>query len=76
VDDPGVPNWLDTGGNSEGAIMLRWTEASSGPAPTLRLITLRDLRAQLPDDTPSISNQKREEQLRTRRRSVQLRRRW
>jgi hypothetical protein len=76
LEDPGIPNWLDAGGNSEGAIMLRWTEASSGPAPTLRLISLADLRAQLPDDTPSISPQQREEQLRARRRSVQLRRRW
>jgi hypothetical protein len=76
LEDPGVPNWLDPGGNSEGAIMLRWTEASSGPAPTVRLVNLADLHAQLPDDTPSISPQQREEQLRARRRSVQLRRRW
>jgi hypothetical protein len=76
LDDPGIPNWLDPGGNSEGAIMLRWTEASSGPAPTLRLVNLADLNAQLPHDTPNISPQKREERLRARRRSVQLRRRW
>jgi hypothetical protein len=76
LEDPGIANWLDPGGNSEGAIMLRWTEASSGPAPMLRLVNLADLRAQLPDDTPNISPQQREEQLRARRRSVQLRRRW
>jgi hypothetical protein len=76
LEDPGIPNWLDPGGNNAGAIMLRWTEASSGPAPTLRLVNLADLHAQLPDDTPIISVQKREEQLRARRRSVQLRRRW
>jgi hypothetical protein len=76
LEDPGIPNWLDPGGNSEGAIMLRWTEASSGPAPTLRLVNLADLHAQVPDDTPNISPQQREEQLRARRRSVQLRRRW
>jgi hypothetical protein len=76
LDDPGIPNWLDPGGNSEGAIMLRWTEASSGPAPTLRLVNLSDFRAELPSDTPYVSPQQREEQLRARRRSVQLRRRW
>jgi hypothetical protein len=76
VDDPGVPNWLDTGGNSEGAIMLRWTEASSGPAPMLKLVDLADLRAQLPADTPRVSPEKRDEQVRARRRSVQMRRRW
>ena len=76
LDDPGVPNWLDTGGNSEGAIMLRWTEASSGPTPSLRLIDLTDLRSQLPPDTPDVAREMREAQLRTRRRAVQYRRRW
>jgi hypothetical protein len=76
LEDPGIPNWLDPGGNNAGAIMLRWTEASSGPAPTLRLVNLADVRAQLPNDMPYISPQQREEQLRARRRSVQLRRRW
>jgi hypothetical protein len=76
LDDPGVPNWLDPGGNSEGAIMLRWTEASSGPQPALRLVDLADLRSQLPEDTPQVSPETREAQLRARRRGVQLRRRW
>ena len=76
LDDPGVPNWLDPGGNSEGAIMLRWTEASSGPQPSLRLIDLADLRKVLPADTPFASPETRQTQLRVRRRGVQLRRRW
>lgn len=76
LEDPGVPNWLDPGGNSEGAIMLRWTEASSGPQPSLRLVDLADLRRELPADTPVISPADREAKLRARRRGVQLRRRW
>jgi hypothetical protein len=76
LEDPGVPNWLDPGANSEGAIMLRWTEASSGPEPTLQLLDLDDLRAQLPVDTPVVSTEAREAQLRSRRRGAQLRRRW
>lgn len=76
LDDPGVPNWLDPGGNHEGAIMLRWTEASSGPAPTLTVLDARDLRAQLPADTPLVTPAEREQQLRARRRAVQWRRRW
>jgi Protein of unknown function (DUF1214) len=76
LDDPGVPNWLDTGGNLEGAIMLRWTEASSGPAPTLQLVDAASLSDQLPPDTPLISTDERQQQLRARRRAVQLRRRW
>ena len=76
LDDPGVPNWLDPGGNSEGAVMLRWTEASSGPQPSLRLVDLADLRRELPADTPTISQELRDSQLRARRRGVQWRRRW
>jgi hypothetical protein len=76
LEDPGVPNWLDPGGNSEGAVMLRWTEASSGPEPSLRLVDLANLREELPEDTPGVSIETREAQLRARRRGVQLRRRW
>ena len=75
-DDPGVPNWLDPGGWSEGAIMLRWTEASSGPEPTLRAVPLTALRDHLPADTPTVDADARQESLRARRRGVQLRRRW
>ncbi len=76
LEDPGVPNWLDPGGNSEGAIMLRWTGASNAPEPRLRLVDLADLRRELPEDTPAVSSDSREIQLRARRRGVQLRRRW
>jgi len=76
LEDPGVPNWLDPGGWREGAIMLRWTEASSGPAPTLRLVALDALRGALPADTPLVSPDERQAVLRARRRGVQLRRRW
>jgi hypothetical protein len=76
ADDPGVPNWLDTGGNLEGAIMLRWTGASSGPAPSLTVVDSADLKSRLPTGTPQVSKTEREEQLRARRRSVQWRRRW
>ena len=75
-DDPGVSNWLDPGGNSDGAIMLRWTGASSGPEPTLRLADIADLRALLPSDTPLVTPEQREAQLRARRRGAQMRRRW
>ena len=76
ADDPGVPNWLDTGANNEGAIMLRWTGASSGPAPILTVVDAAELKSRLPADTPSVSKKEREEALRARRRSVQWRRRW
>lgn len=76
LDDPGVPNWLDPGGNREGAIMLRWTEASSGPVPTLRAVPQAELRAHLPADTPVVTPEARREALIHRRRGAQMRRRW
>lgn len=76
LDDPGVPNWLDPGGWSDGSIMLRWTEASSGPEPALTPVPLNELRAHLPAGTPSISSDERQIALRARRRGVQLRLRW
>lgn len=76
LEDPGIANWLDPGGWSEGAIMLRWTEASSGPAPRLTEVSLDGLDAYLPADTPRVDAARREQELRARRRGVQLRRRW
>ena len=76
LDDPGVPNWLDPGGWSEGAIMLRWTEADSAPVPALTSIRWDELRAHLPADTPRVSPEVRDQALRARRRGVQFRRRW
>jgi hypothetical protein len=76
LEDPGVPNWLDPGGWAEGAIMLRWTEASSGPEPSLRQVPLDALREHVPADTPVISAGERDRRLRKRRTGVQLRRRW
>ncbi len=76
LEDPGVPNWLDPGGHAEGSLMLRWTEASSGPEPSLRLVPLTELRQHLPDSTAVVTPEARQTALRQRRRSAQLRRRW
>ena len=76
LEDPGVPNWLDPGGWSEGAVMLRWTEASSAPLPSLRSVPLHALRTVLPRGTPVVTPEERQASLRKRRRGVQLRRRW
>ncbi len=76
LEDPGVPNWLDPGGWTEGALMLRWTEASSGPAPVVTAVPMAALRDHLPTDTPFMSVEERQDSLRQRRRGAQLRRRW
>ena len=76
LQDPGVANWLDPGGWSEGAVMLRWTGASDAPEPRMRTVPLDRLRAELPAATSVVDPDERQRSLRARRRGVQLRRRW
>lgn len=43
-EDPGCPNWLDTGGRMHGVIAVRWVNADALPLPTTRVVALPDLR--------------------------------
>jgi len=74
--DPGVHNWLDTGGFTEGTIYGRWLQCSSAPVPTLHRVKLADIRQHLPADTPAVSADERRQLLRQRRIGAQMRRRW
>ena len=74
--DPGVPNWLDTGGVARGVILARWTECSIAPDPDLTRIKLSDLHQHLPVDTPRVTPEERDAAIRLRRKGAQLRRRW
>lgn len=75
-DDPGVPNWLDTAGRTTGTILGRWNRASSAPLPTVAVVPLAEVRAQLPADTPTVAADERDAALRRRLRAAQRRRRW
>jgi hypothetical protein len=74
--DPGVPNWLDTAGHSRGLIQGRWFDVDSRPLPTLRKVSLAQLRSHLPPDTPTVSADAREQLIRERRRALQERPLW
>jgi hypothetical protein len=74
--DPGVPNWLDTAGYSQGGIQGRWTDCSSQPVPSLRKVAFSDVRRLLPPDTPSITPAERQTIIRERRASFQQRPIW
>ena len=76
VQDPGIANWLDTGGNTYGMLIGRWYRCSSHPTPSLKKVKLEDVRQHLPASTPAFSAAQRAEQLRQRRIGAQLRRRW
>ncbi|MFL0179456.1 MULTISPECIES: hypothetical protein [unclassified Mycobacterium] len=55
--DPGVANWLDTNGASNGDIALRWqgAEVSSISRPTFEVVSIDDVKDYLPVDTPTVS---------------------
>ncbi len=68
--DPGVPNWLDPGGNEEGTITARFLQADRAPVPELRRVRLAELRDALPASTPDVRPEERRERLLRRRLSV------
>jgi len=65
--DPGIPNWLDTEGRADGMVSYRWIGSSDAPEPTTRIVSLSELRAHLPPDTPSFGPEERRAQLERRR---------
>lgn len=76
LTDPGVPNWLDPAGYTEGGIYGRWYDCDSAPLPTITRVKLADLRDHLPADTAVVTPAERAEELRLRVRACQRRRRW
>ncbi len=68
--DPGVANWLDTGGASEGCITYRWNQFESAPVPDLRLLPFDEVDHHLPDGTTRVTPEERAEVLRRRRRGA------
>ena len=69
--DPGVANWLDTAGRSEGIMFLRWNQPERTPGPpTVIRVPLSELDEHLPEDTQRVTAQERLEVLDSRYRSV------
>lgn len=76
LEDPGVHNWLDTGGYLHGQIMGRWLMCDSQPLPTMKKVPLAEVRKHLPADTPIVSVEERAKLLQIRRVGGQLKSRW
>jgi hypothetical protein len=76
LEDPGVPNWLDPAGYTEGTLYGRWYDCDSTPIPLIRRVKLAELRSHLPSDAPVVTPEQRSEELRRRVRACQRRRRW
>ena len=68
--DPGVANWLDTAGHSNGAMLLRCVRTETAPVPSTRVVTIDDVRSTLPADTTLTTPEERSTVIAARRRSV------
>jgi hypothetical protein len=71
--DPGVPNWLDTGGQATGIIQSRFLLPSAPPEITLRTLPLSEVRSVLPASTPVVTPAERHEAVLRRVLAVQRR---
>jgi hypothetical protein len=68
--DPGVPNWIDTGGRPTGTLAYRLIGARSKPVPSAEVVPLAHVRDHLPADHPAIDGATRRDQLARRRVAV------
>jgi hypothetical protein len=68
--DPGVANWLDTAGFSNGAMILRCVRTSSAPIPSSRVVAFDEIASALPTDTARVTADQRASVLERRRRAV------
>jgi len=68
--DPGVANWLDTAGHSNGAMLLRCVRTETAPVPSTRVIKIDDVASALPAETTLTSAEERAQVVASRRRAV------
>jgi len=71
--DPGVANWLDTGGNHHGAMIFRWLRADGAPVPSSRVVPFAQLTRTLPSGTARVDAVQRARVLEERRAAVRRR---
>jgi hypothetical protein len=71
--DPGVANWLDTAGHSEGPIILRCVRTDTAPVPTTRVVPFDRLAEELPSGSRRVSASERAAAIDVRRKAVSRR---
>jgi hypothetical protein len=74
--DPGVHNWLDKADWPWGILQARFYKADDFPEATVTKVRVANVLDHLPADTPVLTAQERQAQLRHRRTGAQLRRIW
>lgn len=74
LEDPGVQNWLDTAGWTEGSFCARWTYCTEYPTGiSARLVKLDELDDLLPDDTPKVDAAQRKQVIAARQSAISRR---
>jgi len=68
--DPGVPNWVATGGFDKAFGQWRWYLSDRFPIPEAKVVKLADVRRFLPAETPAVTPEQRRAEMRSRRREV------
>lgn len=70
AEDPGIANWLDTAGHSNGPIILRCVRTTTAPTPATRVVPVEELLTALPPDTAAVTAEQRATVLAARRVAV------
>lgn len=68
--DPGVQNWIDTSGNTQGVLYIRIQSPrlslNDAPKPITKKISIEDIMIEVPEDMPRFSLEDRARQIRLR----------
>jgi hypothetical protein len=75
ASDPGVRNWLDTTGYTEGALQFRWSGGDEPPSVDVRVVPLASVGEMLAG-ADQVTADERAEIVRERQRGCQLRVKW
>lgn len=75
-EDPGLPNWFDPSGHTEGMMGRRWMFAESSPQIESVLVDRSALRRHLPKSVKTISPEGRSARLESNRRGLYNRFNW
>ncbi|MCW2511729.1 MAG: hypothetical protein JWR11_771 [Mycobacterium sp.] len=68
--DPGVANWLDAAGHSNGSMLLRCVRTETAPVPSARVVKFDDVVRELPAGTAMVTPAERADVIAARRRAV------
>lgn len=68
--DPGVANWIDNAGHSNGPMILRCVRTETAPVPAVRVVKVADLDSALPPGTARVAPDERAAALAARRAAI------